>query len=72
MQIVEGIIKNILHFMPVFFGFAFFGPLFAQVMDRLEWHAPLELSTLAFGMIIGGSWGVLAFIRGSWIWARPS
>ena len=71
MAIVEFLVKNILHFMPITFGFLFFGPLFAQIMDRLGWEKPLGFSTLTIGMIIGGVWGILAFFRGSWIWARP-
>ena len=71
MAVIEFLVRNILHFMPILFGFLFFGPLFAQIMDKLGWTAPFGVSTLAFGLIIGGAWGILAFFRGSWIWARP-
>lgn len=71
MPILEFVVKKILHLMPILFGFLFFGPLFAQIMDRLGWREPLGLSTLALGLIIGGTWGVFAYFRGSWIWARP-
>ena len=71
MQVIEFLVKKILHFMPILFGFLFFGPLFAQIMDKLGWVSPLGLPTLALGLIIGGAWGIFAFIRGSWIWARP-
>jgi hypothetical protein len=57
--------------MPILFGFLFFGPLFAQIMDGLGRQQPLGLSTLALGLIVGGAWGIFAFFRGSWIWARP-
>ncbi|OAO05131.1 hypothetical protein A8B75_04860 [Sphingomonadales bacterium EhC05] len=71
MEIVEFIVKNILHFMPVIFGFAFFGPLLGQIMGICGWVSPLGLSPLSLGLVIGGSWGILAQIRGSWIWFRP-
>lgn len=71
MPALEFVVKKILHYMPVLFGFLFLGPLIAQTMDRLGWSAPPGLSTLALGLIVGGSWGLFAFFRGSWIWARP-
>jgi len=40
-------------------------------MDGLGWKEPLGLSTLTLGLIVGGTWGILSFFRGSWIWARP-
>ncbi len=71
MRVAEYLVRNILHFMPIIFGFAFFGPLFAQIMDRLGWVSPLGLTTITLGLIIGGVWGIFAQARGSWIWFRP-
>jgi len=71
MAVIELLVKNILHFMPILFGFLFFGPLFSQIMNKFGWVSPLGLSTLTLGLIIGGTWGIFAFFRGSWIWARP-
>lgn len=71
MPLLEFIVKKTLHFMPILFGFLFFGPLFAQIMDKIGWQQPLGLSTLTLGLIVGGAWGLFAFVRGSWIWARP-
>ncbi|WP_417596137.1 hypothetical protein [Parasphingorhabdus sp.] len=71
MPALEFVVKKILHYMPILFGLLFLGPLIAQSMDRLGWPAPPGLSTLTFGLIIGGTWGLFAFFRGSWIWARP-
>ncbi|MBQ0771888.1 MAG: hypothetical protein KBT59_08570 [Sphingomonadales bacterium] len=71
MPIVEFFVRKTLNFMPILFGFLFFGPLFAQIMDGFGLQQPLGLSTLTLGLIIGGAWGICAFFRGSWIWARP-
>lgn len=71
MAVIEFLVRNILHFMPILFGFLFFGPLFSQIMDKIGWEAPLGLPTLTLGLVIGGAWGIFAFFRGSWIWARP-
>lgn len=71
MPVIEFIVKTILKFMPIIFGLAFLGPLFAQIMDKLGWVSPLGLSTLTLGLMIGGTWGLFAQLRGSWIWARP-
>ena len=40
-------------------------------MDEMAWQSPLGLPTLTSGLIVGGTWGIIAFFRGSWIWARP-
>ena len=51
----------------VLFGAGFLAPLIAQSMDRLEIAAPFGLSTLAFGLIVGPSAGLVAKLRGSWV-----
>ncbi|WP_234032165.1 hypothetical protein [Parerythrobacter jejuensis] len=53
--------------MPLLFGLGFIAPLIAQTMAVWEWDAPLGLSRIALGLIVGGSWGLYATIRGRWI-----
>jgi hypothetical protein len=64
---IEFIVKTILHYMPTIFGFAFFGPLFAQIITKLGWLPPFDISPLLIGLAIGGIWGISAQLRGSWI-----
>ncbi len=51
----------------VLFGVGFLAPLIAQSMDRFEIAAPFGLSTLAFGLIVGPTAGLVAKARGSWV-----
>ena len=64
---MQFVLKNILHFMPLIFGFGFLGPLLAEIMQMFGWHAPLGMASLTLGLIIGGAWGVFAQIKGRWI-----
>ena len=40
---------------PVFFGIGFVAPLIAQSMDAATLSAPLGLSNIALGLVVGGS-----------------
>ncbi|GAA4052948.1 hypothetical protein GRI94_08185 [Erythrobacter jejuensis] len=60
-------IKRLFAIMPLLFGLGFIAPLIAQTMAVWEWDAPLGLSRIALGLIVGGSWGLYATIRGRWI-----
>jgi hypothetical protein len=60
-------LKKILSFMPVFFGVGFIAPLIAQTMAAWKWPAPFGLSQVAFGLVLGVTWGVYAKWRGRWI-----
>lgn len=51
----------------VAFGVGFLAPLIAQSMDALEVPAPFGLSTIAFGLIVGPTAGLVAKLRGSWV-----
>ncbi|MBB82506.1 MAG: hypothetical protein CL931_01685 [Deltaproteobacteria bacterium] len=51
----------------VLFGIGFLAPLIAQSMDALEIAAPFGLPTIAFGLIVGPTAGVVAKLRGSWV-----
>lgn len=60
-------LKSLFFIGPLLFGFAFLAPLIAQIMQRFDLVAPLSLSPLAFGLIIGGILGLIATFRGKWI-----
>ena len=51
----------------VAFGVGFLAPLIAQSMDALKVPAPFGLSTIAFGLIVGSTAGLVAKLRGSWV-----
>ena len=52
---------------PVFFGIGFVAPLIAQSMDAAALSAPLGLSNIALGLIVGVSMGLVARLRGTWV-----
>ena len=64
---MQTIIKRVFDFGPLVFGLGFLVPLIAQTLERTGWQAPLGLSPLVFGLILGGTLGLIAQIRGRWI-----
>lgn len=64
---MENILKFIVAILPMLFAFGFLVPLIAQSMNTLGLIAPFGLSTLVFALIVGGSLGLIAQIRGRWI-----
>ena len=53
--------------MPFLFGIGFIAPLIAQLMAYWQIEAPFGLGRVAVGLIIGGTWGAIANIRGRWL-----
>ena len=66
MKVLEGI-RVLSEWGAVLFGVGFLAPLIAQSMDKLDVPAPLGLSTITFGLIIGVTGGLVAKFRGSWV-----
>ena len=64
---MAAVMKQILAWMPFFFGIGFIAPLTAQLMELWSIPAPFSLSTIQFGLIFGGAWGLIANIRGRWL-----
>lgn len=60
-------IKKLFEIMPFLFGLGFIAPLIAQIMVAAGVEAPFGLSRIAFGLAIGGAWGLVANIRGRWL-----
>ena len=61
---MQRILKPLLAIMPLIFAFGFVAPVIAQGMNATGLSAPFGLSTLVFGLIIAGLWGVFAQITG--------
>lgn len=55
------------YFGPILFGLMFVPPVTAQIITVLGWTAPLGLTPLAAGFVLGGCWGLYAQWRGSWL-----
>jgi hypothetical protein len=64
---MQSSIKRLFAVMPFLFGIGFIAPLIAQVMAARGIAAPLGLDRVAFGLAIGGAWGLYATIRGRWL-----
>jgi ABC-type dipeptide/oligopeptide/nickel transport system permease component len=61
------VIKALFFIGPLLFGLAFLAPLTAQIIEHLAWTAPMGLTPLQFGLLLGGAFGALATWRGSWV-----
>lgn len=53
--------------LPFIFGIAFLAPLFAEIIVRIGMTPPLDMTPIAWGLIIGGAWGLIATSTGRWI-----
>ena len=54
---------------PLTFALGFLSPLIAEVLTLLEFSS--SLPNIAIGLGIGCSLGLMAQIRGSWLWVKP-
>ncbi|MEQ9519606.1 MAG: hypothetical protein RLN89_09220 [Parvibaculum sp.] len=61
------ILKRLYPWGPVFFGIGFLAPLFAALMEAFGIAAPLGLSEIQTGLLIGTGWGLVAKFGGRWI-----
>jgi len=64
---MEFALKKLFYLMPFLFGIGFIAPLIAQTMAYWDLAAPLGMSRIAFGLLIGAPWGLYAMLRGRWI-----
>jgi hypothetical protein len=64
---MAGALKKLFAIMPFLFGLGFIAPLTAQIMVLWKVDPPLGLSPIAFGLLFGGAWGLIANIRGRWL-----
>ena len=64
---MAAVLRQVLAWMPFFFGIGFIAPLVAQLMALWHLPAPSGLSRIAFGLTVGGLWGLVANLRGRWL-----
>jgi hypothetical protein len=56
-------------FSPLAFGLGFVAPLAAQILTAFGYSAGID--NIYIGLAIGGSLGLMAQVRGSWVWVKP-
>lgn len=61
------LLKAIYPWGPFLFGIGFLAPLIAAIMTNIGVTAPLGLTEIQTGLIIGGTWGLIAKFGGRWI-----
>ena len=64
---MQAIFKSIVWLLPLIFGVGFLAPVIAEGMMATGIEAPFGLSALAFGLLVGGTWGAFATLKGRWI-----
>lgn len=64
---MQSAIRQLFHWMPFLFGIGFIAPLVAQTMQAWGVAAPFGMSPIAFGLLIGASWGFVTVLRGRWL-----
>jgi hypothetical protein len=64
---MESAVQKLFAVMPFLFGIGFIAPLIAQLMAYWHVAAPLGLSQIVFGLLVGGTWGAIANLRGRWL-----
>lgn len=64
---MELAVRKFFVIMPLLFGIGFIAPLIAQIMAAWDVTAPLGMSSVAFGLLIGTPWGLYATLKGRWL-----
>jgi hypothetical protein len=65
--VIGAILGALVKLLPLIFAFGLLVPVIAQGMDAAGLAAPFGLSSLVFAMIVAGSWGLFATLKGRWI-----
>lgn len=65
---LEALITQIFRFGPLLFGLGFLAPLFCELIELSGAALPFGMAPIAAGLILGGGLGLMAQLRGSWIW----
>ncbi|TFU03219.1 hypothetical protein EUV02_08470 [Polymorphobacter arshaanensis] len=61
------IIRLLLTLQPLLFGLGFLAPLAVQIITRTGLTPPFGLTPMLAGLLVGGTLGAIANLRGSWI-----
>jgi ABC-type dipeptide/oligopeptide/nickel transport system permease component len=60
-------LRGLFFVMPFLFGIGFIAPVTAELINAFHVSAPIGLTPVAFGLVLGGLWGLYATIKGSWV-----
>ena len=60
-------LKKVMSVMPFLFGIGFIAPLIDQTMAAWDIAGPFGMDRLAFALALGGTWGLVANLRGRWL-----
>ena len=64
---METLLTRLLALGPVFFGFLLFAPMLNGGLVTLGYTQVCGLPSLTASLVVGGSWGVIALLRGRWL-----
>ncbi|WP_336986009.1 hypothetical protein [Altererythrobacter aquiaggeris] len=64
---MENAVRKLFAIMPFLFGIGFIAPLTARILVTFDAAAPFGISPIMFGLVFGGTWGLIANIRGRWL-----
>ncbi|MEM7006695.1 MAG: hypothetical protein AAF498_12520 [Pseudomonadota bacterium] len=64
------VIKTVFAYGSLIFAVGFLWPLFAQAITAIEWTPPFDLSPLQAASVPALALGLLAQVRGTWLWQR--
>ncbi|MDE2403240.1 MAG: hypothetical protein KGM17_00805 [Sphingomonadales bacterium] len=64
---MEAVLPKLMKMMPFLFGIGFIAPCVAQILPRLGLVPPAGMTPVAFGLAVGGAWGLIANLRGRWL-----
>ena len=67
LTMMSQVIAKLFAVMPLLFGIGFIAPLTAQLMAICGIDAPLGMSRIGFGLLLGGTWGLYANFKGRWL-----
>ena len=66
-------ISLVFRFGSILFGLGFLAPLIATLIANAGIDLPFGSTPLLLGLLLGGGLGLLAQLRGTWLWpTRPS
>lgn len=66
-SLIGRLMMGLLQILPFVFGLGFIAPLITQLLKRMLPEAAHASWPLLAGLVVGGSWGALANLRGRWI-----
>jgi len=64
---LKAVVQTIFYYGPIWFGLGFLAPLISQSIQAFGWTPPFDLAPLYVGLIIGGTYAIIAQVWRRWI-----